>query len=71
MHEHSLSNNLINNKLREEMYLKHLREVEKISNREADCLRKDLKNYYSIAEVHKRNKLKAFEFKLKEKQRSI
>lgn len=33
MHEHSLSNNLINNKMREELYLKHLREVEKINNR--------------------------------------
>lgn len=53
-------NNLISNKMREEMYLKHLREVEKINNREADSLKKDLKNYHSISELHKKNKQKAY-----------
>lgn len=34
------TNNIIGNKMREEMYLKHLREVEKINNREAEVLKK-------------------------------
>lgn len=31
------------------MYLKHLREVERINNREADTLKKDLQLYRSIS----------------------
>lgn len=34
------SNNLFINKMRDDMYIKHLREVEKINNREADNLKK-------------------------------
>lgn len=44
-----LTNNLVSEKMREEMYLKHLRQVERINNREADSLKKNLKEYHSIA----------------------
>ena len=39
----SLVNNVVNNKIRDEFYLRHLREVELIKNREADSLKKKLK----------------------------
>lgn len=71
MHEHSLSNNLINNKLREQMYLKHLRQVQKINNRQAETLKKSIQNYRSISEMHKKNKIKTNQFRLKEYQHSI
>ena len=44
-----LSTNLVSEKMREEMYLKHLRQVERINNREADSLKKNLKEYRSIS----------------------
>lgn len=67
----SLGKGIIGNKLREEMYLRHLREVEKINNREADSLKKELKEYRSINELHKHNKVKASKFKHTEEQRRI
>ena len=36
----SLVSNVVTNKIRDEFYLRHLREVELIKNREAESLRK-------------------------------
>lgn len=67
----SLGNSIISSKIREEMYLKHLREVEKINNREPDYLKRELKEYNSINELHRHNKIKSAKFKSQEKQRKI
>lgn len=37
--------NIVAAKIRDEMYLKHLREVERINNREALSLKESLKEY--------------------------
>lgn len=66
-----LTNNLVSEKMREEMYLKHLRQVERINNREADSLKKNLKEYHSIAELHHQNKAHSFRWKVGEHQRSL
>lgn len=44
----STSADIIVTKMRDEMYLKHLREVEKINNREPEKISRDIKNYRSI-----------------------
>ena len=53
------------------MYLKHLREVERINNREPDSLKREIDSYHNVADLHRKNKLKANERKLKEHEKSI
>ena len=66
-----LENNIVSSKMREEMYVKHLREVERINNREADGLRKDIKQYRSISELHHQNKERALKWKISEHEREL
>lgn len=61
-----LANNPIADKLREEMYLKHLRQVERINNREPDSLKRDIGSYHKLTDLHRKNKLITNERKLKE-----
>lgn len=51
-----LANSPIADKIRQSMYLKHMREVERINNRDPEAVKKELSNYYSISQLHKRNK---------------
>ena len=67
----SYGSGIIGSKLREEMYLRHLRQVEKINNREPDSLRKSLKYYKSINSCHKNNKIRAYNFRLSEEGKKI
>ena len=53
------------------MYMRHLREVEKISNREAENITRDIKNYKSINDLHHKHKSYAFEWHHKEEKNSI
>ena len=53
------------------MYLKHLRKVEMIANREPEGLKKELAHYRSISELHQRNKLEAKHRKIRERERAI
>ena len=53
------------------MYLKHLREVERINNREADSVKSKLQEYRSISELHRHNKSITHKRKLAENQKSL
>ena len=53
------------------MYMKHLREVEKINNREAENIAKDLRAYRSINNLHHKNKVQAFDWNHKMNEVSI
>jgi hypothetical protein len=44
----STCSNLVADKMRDEMYLRHLRQVEKINNREAHHVSQDIRDYRSI-----------------------
>ena len=61
----STSGKVVDEKMRDEMYMKHLREVEKINNRQADHIAKDLKTYRSINDLHHKNKANAFDWQHK------
>lgn len=50
------------------MYLRHLRQVEKINNREAHHVSQDIKDYRSVNESHLKRKLKAFEWQQKQQE---
>lgn len=65
------SSNLITSKMRDEMYMKHLREVQKINNREVDRLYKEIKKYKSITEMHGKNKMHASKWQHKEEDQII
>lgn len=58
--------NIVDNKMRDEMYMKHLREVEKINNREAEKVSNDIKTYHSINDLHHKHKAYAFHWQNKE-----
>jgi hypothetical protein len=51
------NSNIVTAKMRDEMYLKHLRQVEKITNRENDNLTNDINQYRSISALHLKNKV--------------
>lgn len=53
------------------MYMRHLREVEKINNREAENIARDIKNYKSINDLRHKHKSYAFEFHHKEEKNNI
>ena len=61
----STTGNVVEEKMRDEMYMKHLREVEKINNREAENIAKDLRTYRSINNLHHKNKVQAFDWQQK------
>ena len=65
------SSSIITSKMRDEMYMKHLREVEKISNREAEQVAKDLQSYRSITHMHLRNKMHARDWNVSEEDKLI
>jgi hypothetical protein len=46
--------------------MRHLREVEKINNREAEKISQDIKTYRSINELHQKHKAYAFQWQNKE-----
>jgi hypothetical protein len=52
--------NIVDNKMRDEVYMRHLREVEKINNREAEQISRDVKTYRSINDFHHKHKIYAF-----------
>ena len=54
--------NLVDSKMRDEVYLRHLREVEKINNREAEKVVRDVRSYNSISNVHQKHKAYAFDW---------
>ena len=64
-----LANSPIADKIRQSMYLKHLRQVELINNREPDALKKELTSYRSITELHHKNKVKSNQRKLLEHEK--
>jgi hypothetical protein len=51
--------------------MKHLREVEKINNREAENIVNHIKNYKSINELHHKHKSYAFEWHHNEEKNNI
>jgi alpha-ketoglutarate-dependent taurine dioxygenase len=55
----STSGDVIQEKMRDERYMRHLREVEKINNREAEQISRDIKTYHSINNLHKKHKAQA------------
>lgn len=46
--------------------MRHLREVEKINNREAEKVSNDVKTYRSINDLHHKHKLYAYNWQNKE-----
>lgn len=58
--------NIVDTKMRDEMYVKHLREVEKINNREAEKISQDVQSYRSINDLHRKHKAYAFSWQWKE-----
>lgn len=65
------NSNLVLNKMRDEMYLKHLRQVEQINNREAEEVKSGLKDYRSITQLHNRNKMYAREWDNQVKEKNL
>lgn len=63
--------NIVDNKMRDEMYMKHLREVEKINNREAQKISNDVKSYRSINDLHHKHKAYAYYWQNKEEEELI
>lgn len=59
---------IVDNKMRDEIYMRHLREVEKINNREADKITHDVKTYRSINDLHHKHKAYAFYWQNKEEE---
>jgi hypothetical protein len=60
------SGKVVDSKMRDEIYMRHLREVEKINNREAEKISQDIKTYRSINELHHKHKAYAFQWQNKE-----
>lgn len=60
--------NIVDNKMRDEMYMKHLREVERINNREAEKIANDVRTYKSINDLHHKHKAYAFYWQNKEEE---
>lgn len=65
------SGKVVDTKMRDEIYLRHLREVEKINNREAEQVNKDIRNYNSINNLHHKHKAYAFDWHHKEENNQI
>lgn len=59
---------IVDHKMRDEMYMKHLREVEKINNREAERVANDVRTYRSINDLHHKHKAYAFYWQNKEEE---
>ena len=53
---------VVDSKMRDEVYLRHLREVEKINNREAEQVSSSVRSYHSINEPHQKHKAYAFDW---------
>ena len=56
----STAGDVVQEKMRDEVYMRHLREVEKIANREAEQVSRDLRSYRSINELTHKHRAIAF-----------
>ena len=67
----STTSPIVDNKMRDEMYMKHLREVERINNREAEKVANDVRSYRSINDLHHKHKAYAYHWQNKEEDTII
>jgi len=56
----STTGNVVQEKMRDQIYMRHLREVEKIANREAEQVSRDLHTYRSINDLTHKHRAIAF-----------
>jgi hypothetical protein len=64
----SSSDDVVLGKVRDDRYMRHLREVERISNREAEQLSRDIRSQLSITELHKKHKALALDWHQRQQQ---
>ena len=62
---------IVDHKMKDQLYMKHLREVEKINNRQAEKITKDVKSYRSINDLHHKHKAYAYYWHNKEEDTLI
>lgn len=67
----SNTTSVVEGKMRDEVYMRHLRQVEKINNREAQQIAKDIHTYRSINDLHHKHKVQAFDWQHRQLEQSI